>query len=250
MSFIRTPWMLTLDADDIVLNPERIKPLCEWAHKERITSLWASYDQDASTIQKRLSVVKTRDYHWVGAVHESLQAKRPGNESAITDIKIKHAKPMERAKPAARQYLDILLEKNPDHHSAIADSYRLLGELEQAETHYYQAIKQEHLNDETKYHCALNGLNVCLQLAEQNQEYWGLGLVYLDLCLALKPRRAEGWYYAGVLYAGMGHKDKARTCYETAKALKMPEHETGLVYKLYYEPKLYEQCLSNLEEAA
>jgi glycosyltransferase involved in cell wall biosynthesis len=111
LSFVKTPWTLWLDADDLAMNPEVIAPALEYARKNRINAIWSIYKQDQSCYQRRLQIFKTKDYEWRGAVHENPIPKKASlADGYLSDIVVLHRKPQERGSQAARQYLDILLE--------------------------------------------------------------------------------------------------------------------------------------------
>jgi len=246
LSFVHTPWTLTLDADDIVLNPEILPGLAQAAHKDRATGVWSIYKQDDSCFQRRLQLFKTKQYRWKGIVHESPQPK-PGitEDTILSDLKVLHRKPADRCPKAARQYLDILLQKDPDNWLGIAESYKFLAChpdentsvrecLELADANYYQAYSWDKTNEATKYVCLFNLARLNLDLARFDAKHGFQARAFAQLGVAVEPLRAECWTLLGQANELLGDKELAGRCYTKALQLEPPTDTIGLVFPDYY----------------
>lgn len=248
LAHVRTPWTIWLDADDLALNPEVIKPWCELARKNRINALWSTYLQDASCYQRRLQIFKTKDYRWEGVVHENPIAKNQALAlHEFTDLKVEHRKPKTRTKTAAKQYLDILLEKDPTNWLGIAESYKLLGEKAKAEEYYFKAANYPNANIGTQYIAWFMAAKYCLELAveEKNTERLKQGFQMTEIAHKLLPHRAEAVVLAGQIMDALGHKEDAKACYQEAISLKKPDDEIGVIFHAYYD-ELPKQLLKSI----
>jgi glycosyltransferase involved in cell wall biosynthesis len=247
LSFVRTPWTLTLDADDIVLNPELIGSITEFSRRKRHNAIWSTYLQDGETKQRRLQIFKTKEYLWQGHVHETPQPKRPGDQShLLSGLQILHRKPVERTRPDALRYLKILLEKDPENWLGIAESYRFLAinpddparqqnYRAQAETYYWKAANHPGTNEPTQYMALFQAAKIGLEMAVEQQCRERLKLAYktAEIAYLREPKRAEALVLLGQISQAMGHKDHAKRCYNEALRLPLPDG-IGVVYDQYY----------------
>jgi glycosyltransferase involved in cell wall biosynthesis len=238
LSHVKTPWTIWLDADDLVLNPQVIKHWCELARKQRINALWSTYLQDAACYQRRLQIFKTKDFSWQGYVHENPIAKNQALAlHEFTDLKVEHRKPKGRTKEAAQKYLDILLKKDPENWLGIAESYKLLGEKQQAEAAYFKAAFHPKANDGTRYIAMFMAAKYCLELAVETKDTQRLkeGFQMTEAAHKLLPHRAEAIVLAGQIADALGQKEDAKACYEEALSLKKPDDEIGVIFHAYYD---------------
>ena len=247
LSFVKTPWVIWLDADDIVLNPQIIQPACEYARRHRITGLWCKYQQDEASYQRRLSIFKTRDFSWRGFVHESPVPKKPHvQQTMYADLVIRHRKPEQRRPEAALKYLRILEEKDPENWFGIAESYRFLAVhpddpnntplyRRNAEELFYRAAQHPNVDNATKFislfYCGK--LNLEIATEEKSTERLEHAARLLQICHRLEPERAEPITTLGLVYEALKDTDSAARCYR--QALEMPLYDrVGLVLKDYY----------------
>lgn len=246
LSFVKTPWTIWADADDIVLNPQAIAPACEFARTKRITGLWCQYKQDESSYQRRLSIFKTKDFTWKGFVHENPMPKRPLHETMYCDLTILHRKPQERRPEAALKYLKILQAKDPENWFGIAESYRFLAihpdepdnvpiYRANAEELFYRAANHPNVDRSTKFISLLYCGKLNLEIAGEAKDTKRLehAARLLQLCHQLEPARAEPITLLGMVYEALQEPASAKKCYQ--QALNMPLYnEVGLVLKDYY----------------
>lgn len=260
LSFVRTPWAIWLDADDLLLNAQLIPEIIEQARKKRINSLWSVYKQDETCHQRRLQIFKTRDYQWRGYVHENpIPRNRSLAYGALSDLIVLHRKPHDRRPEAAKKYLDILLAKDPENWLGLAESCRYLalcteGEEQhaykvQAEEYYWRAANMQDANEPTKYVALFHAANLNVELAKRAQDPEGLqvAIKLVECLLGMAPRRAEGLVMAGQIAEAFGAKVDAAQYYRKALSCKRPD-DIGLVFGDYYD-KLPRVLLSRLEAA-
>lgn len=247
LSFVKTPWTLWADADDLILNPELLPTITQQAHKDRADSIWSIYKQDASCYQRRLQLFKTKNYTWKGVVHESPQPKNQHNSlSVLSDLVVLHRKPLERCPIAARQYLDILLTKDKDNWLGLAESYKYLAAfpddinkqreyVEKADEHYYKAFNWEGTNEPTKYICLFNMARLNLDLSHWDSKFTLMAKRLAQLGVGTDPHRAECWVILGQAEEARGDLTQAAQCYYRATQLTPATDNTGLVYPAYYD---------------
>lgn len=246
LSLVKTPWVLWLDADDLILNPELIAPSLKEAQKHKANALWTLYKQDDACFQRRLHMFKTKEYQWEGVVHESPQpTNRNRSHSVFTDIVVLHRKPASRCPVAARRYLDILLRNDPENWLGIAESYKFLSvypdDLEKlpeyqelADAHYWRAYLEPNTNDQTRYMCLFNCARINIERSAHDSKWFKMGLKQAQLGIAMYPDRAECWTLLGQCWHLMGMLWKAIECYETALSCELPLDDIGIVYQEWY----------------
>jgi glycosyltransferase involved in cell wall biosynthesis len=242
LSYVRTPWTLWLDADDVVSNPEILKDLVKSAHKQRASAVWSHYRQDSVCNQRRLQLFKTKEYRWEGAVHES-PVSRKASDTILSDLLVLHQKPLERCKSAARQYLAILLEKEPENWIGLAESYKYLAVHEDedsiqnlllADENFNQAWQWDQTNDDTKYICLFNMALLNIQLSDTFPERLLLAKRYAQAGVGIRPDRAECFSLLGHCLLEEGQPEKAKAALEHALTLDLPSGDIGLVYHQHY----------------
>lgn len=245
-SFVETEWCLTLDADDLVKNPEVIPKLIELAKQHNIDGFYSTYKQDTNSFQKRLSLYKPYYLSWEGAVHESLVPTLYNNKNkphkvrtSYSDLVILHKKPEYRIKRDAEKYLAILLEKEPENWFGLAESYKVLGKFEEAEHYYWFAYNYPQANQSTKYISLVNCAMLNYQLAMEASGQAKRDRAYLAdrftiLAIALDETRAEAFTLQGMISEQLGNAKKAKIAYSKAIECPLPKQDTGLVWWRYY----------------
>lgn len=261
LSLVKTPWVLWLDADDMVLNPEILAESTQWAHKNRLNGLWCQYLQDEACVQRRLSLIKPRAFRWEGVVHESPVGRRPATETGLCPLMIRHRKPRGRCLPDAGKYLAILLEKDPHNWLGLAESYKLLAAHPEqdpaladhyrlsAYDAYYKALNHPQINEGSRYLCLFHLARLALELAcrTHNPDAAEAVIKWASLGVALAPGRAECRVVLGQTYQSVGRFPEAAHCYREALALPIPNEELGCVFPAYYG-LLPQTLLGQLEE--
>lgn len=246
LEFVKTPWLLTLDADDILLNPEDMPRALEYARKNRIDGIYSVYKQEQSCFQRRLSLFKPKAYRWEGAIHESPIPRNRNLSAAMhSDLVVEHQKPRERGPQAARQYLDIIAKHEPENWLGLAESYKYLyfnpddpakvpeyGEA--AEENYLKAAQHPQVNDFTRYYCHFQLSQLSIRRARREPEWYELALRNAQMCVGLDQSRAEGWTMLGICWKLQGRLDLATEALEHALRCEMPMDTAGLVFPDYY----------------
>lgn len=262
LSFVKTPWTLWLDADDLVLNPQVLPEITERAHKRQCQAIWSTYKQDETSHQRRLQLFKPKHFKWQGVVHENPIAKKP--HLAVHDFSelvIQHRKPADRRPDAAVKYLNLLLEKDPTNWLGLAESYRYLAAYPDDETkvidykiaadeYYWRAAEEPNVNDGTKYMALFNCAKVSMELAGLQKDIERLKYAYIIAKLAkdFMPNRPEAIVILGQILDALGEYDEAKNYYKEAMG-KERFDDIGLVYHDYYH-KIPQRLLSRLEKAA
>ncbi len=250
LQFVKTPWTLWLDADDLMLNPEGLMPLVQQAHQAGLSGLWCHYLQDAACQQRRMSLFRTRRFSWQGVVHEGLVAKAGSDlkkieiETALCDLQIQHRKPRHRCLADAEKYLAILQEKDPDNWLGLAESYKLLAALsgQQADSlkaydAYFKALNHPEVNEGTRYLCFFHLARLALEEAIHSLDTDALNaaLKWSELGTVWAPHRAECFVLWGQSLQLSGETKQAFACFQNALRLEVPMDETGCVFPGYYD---------------
>jgi glycosyltransferase involved in cell wall biosynthesis len=256
---VNTDWLLWLDADDIVLNPEWLPHIVRHCNNNRADAAWSTYEQDGTCHQRRLQMFRTNRYRWKGVVHENpLPTKPHKSKHYVSELHVLHRKPLERCKASAEQYLKILLRKDPDNWLGLAESFRFLGVRHQAEQNYWKAANYPDVNEGTKYYALFWCAKLNLEMAEEASkegnksemfERLKFGAKVAELACGLNPERAEAIVLAGQIATALGHKEEAIECYQEALACIKPSEDIGVVMKLYYS-EIPRQLLAKLGVAA
>lgn len=247
LGFVKTPWCLWLDADDMVLNPEILPDLMEQCHKRKDNAVWSIYKQDAASYQRRLHLFKTKDFRFEGVVHESLQPKNKFRCSHfLSNLTVLHRKPVERCGEAAQKYLEIMLEKDSENWLGLAESYKFIKDYPHAEEYYWRALNHPDINDTTKYLCFYNVAKLNLEMAREDARRLNLSYKQALLGVDLYPDRAECLVVLGQAMEAMGELGKAEGCYKAAMTMDPPLDDIGLVYYEYYDV-IPQQLLKGLE---
>lgn len=246
LQFVKTPWTLWLDADDLMLNPEGLIPLVQQAHQAGVSGLWCHYLQDAACQQRRMSLFRTRRFVWQGVVHEGLVAKNSEKpiETALCDLQIQHRKPKNRCLADAQKYLQILQEKDPQNWLGLAESYKLLAALSgdqkdslKAYDAYFQALNHPEINEGTRYLCFFHLARLALEEAihRLDAEALNAALKWAELGTVWSPHRAECFVLWGQSLQLSGQTKQALACFQNAMSLTVPLDETGCVFPGYYD---------------
>lgn len=253
-SFIQTEWTLWLDADDLVENPHFIPKLLQ---TKNATGFWSIYKQDQTSQQRRLQLFKTKEYFWEGVVHEGLRPHHPEDSATrLSNLVVLHRKPKSRAAEAARSYLQILLEKDPENWFGIGESYRYLTFEDYSDEYagnalgyYTKAMQHPGVNSPTKYICTVNLSKIALKLFEETKDRkW---LIYAHkaahTAVNLDQSRAEGWGLQAQCELYNGDKASAHESCDYALMCEEPQDTTGLYYYDYYyeQPKIIKKLLTD-----
>lgn len=135
--------LLWLDADDVVVHPERIKETCEkvFAHPE-VGALWCEWlydhDENGNCVTKlwRERIVRRSWFKWTGRLHETL-IQQVNAKHIITDaFQIKHLTTEEQIKQSAIRNLNIIADQYKKEHNennvdakTVLDLARALGSV-------------------------------------------------------------------------------------------------------------------------
>jgi glycosyltransferase involved in cell wall biosynthesis len=83
--------VMWLDTDDVLVNPEQVREVCENAFKyDRVTSLWCDYQYDTDLTFCRERIILRGSHEWVGIKHETLQPLRDGVRFVTDKFHVKH----------------------------------------------------------------------------------------------------------------------------------------------------------------
>ena len=272
MGLAKSEWILTLDADDVVFNPQELPELIANANQDNtVCGIYSHYLQDKATRQKRLQLFRAMRHQWEGVVHENpmLHAEwkvadnsKPKPTYWMSELVVIHNKPMKRIAESAQQYLDILLKYDPSNYFGLAESYKILAnergkdwvkQSEEAVRQYKKAIHWPYSNDATKYISLCNVANLYLRLGTRchgKTDLYSLEAAkdYAAQAIKMDESRAEGWCILGFaleayieLNTHLNDRTKAREArqnaivvYTQAGKCETPSDGIGIVWHKMY----------------
>jgi len=199
-NFARVPsdydFILWLDADDTVENPEKIKEVCAIIQKN-IDGLYIKYDYAHDeygnvTVSHWVAriVRNNNSFAWKSSfadaavtVHETLNERRKVGKVMNDEFWVKHNTTDERMDASLDRNITLLEGMLNSYPENVAPDPRVLYYLA---THYVDANKLLEAKDLFEYYLTLSG--------------WA-------------EERSQAWVYLGMIYQAMQDKDKARGCY-------------------------------------
>lgn len=122
-SKVITDWMLWLDADDVVENPESIWREIAEADSHDCNAIFAEYVYDTNCPVSRERIVKTNDFEWRGALHESLYPLEREKRYLSNKFKVWHHytdKSLSERQTRNFAISKKAFEKNPNSHTIYA----------------------------------------------------------------------------------------------------------------------------------
>lgn len=115
---IKADYFIWLDADDSVINPERIKPLASYMEQAGLDGLYLPYDYmqneagESIAWHERERIIKTdHPWEWKGAIHESLISRGVPVLEKGDGLIIKHNKSIDEVPESAQRNHKILLKE-------------------------------------------------------------------------------------------------------------------------------------------
>lgn len=192
-------WILWLDSDDTVENPEKIKEVAAIANKS-VDAIYVTYDYDhdeygnVTTAHKVARLVRNNDSHqWQSSfqdaevtVHEVLAEKRGVNKKITEDWKVIH-------------------HSNPDRRYA-----SLVRNIDLLEGMYQRQLKKTNIDPRTLYYLATHYFD-----AQRFKDAKTLFSKYLEMS-GWNEERSEAFVYLGLIYSAEDDKGRAEQCYLNA----------------------------------
>lgn len=189
-------WILWLDSDDTLENPEKMHELTAIVNKS-VDAIYATYDYDhdeygnVTTSHKVARLVRNNGSHqWQSSfqdeevtVHEVLVEKRGVNKKITEDFKVIH-------------------HSNPDRR--FSSLVRNIGMLEQM---YQRQLKKTNVDPRTLYYLATHYFD-----ALRFKDAKTLFSKYLEMS-GWNEERSEAYVYLGLIYSGEGDNGRAEQCF-------------------------------------
>jgi tetratricopeptide (TPR) repeat protein len=233
-------WILWLDADDTLRNPQNLKNLIASAEEKKVSHIFVNYeyafDENGNCIDSHLKANLLKNdghFEWKGAIHEDPIMIRNAKVSQTEDVVRVHHTDEARVQNSSERNLRILLretEKNPDEPRNwfyLGRTYVALGESQKA-----IEVLEKYLTisgwDDERYEATLL-IGQCLFMAGQVDEAIE---VYNDAILE-KETYPDAYVQKGMAYLKKEEWEKAFYNLKTALTQKTPEGST------YYNPMRY-----------
>lgn len=229
----KADWILWLDADDTLENPEKLRDLISHAEQNQISGYWFKYkylfDENGNCIDEhwKLQLVKNDGHFtWKGAVHEDILQLRPVTWLTTTDVTRIHHTDKDRSGESFTRNLRILLkesERDPNEPRTkfyLGRTYIASAEFEKAIEVLNEYLKLSGWDDERyearlligQAHISLGNIDAALQ-------------TYHDAILE-REKNPEAYIYKATCYLNKEEWDKALNNYKIALELPLPEAVT------------------------
>lgn len=221
------------DTDDVIVNPQAIKPLAEKMQEDAIDAVTMRYfyefDDEGNCTKEHL---KTRfikndgSMEWSSAIHEDFKMNRQISGSFNDEIRHIHLTDAERVKNSLERnklISELEVQKNPkDPHTYwnLANSYLSVGRFEEAINIYKQFIMISDSEEERFLVWQMMAI-----------AYTNLGKNDLAIEMALEALHLRPWYpdahlLLGQLNYGIGRLRAAREFLEMGLTKPVPEFES------------------------
>lgn len=189
-------WLLWLDCDDTVSEPQKLIELMQ-KHRHEAYALPYDVSESCGNILK-VRVHKSDGWHWVNKVHEELRCDKDAPDvAALRDFTIKH-EPGEKSNHDFHIELLIQQPDDPNHCAYIAKEFFNSNRYEES-IKWAEKVIKIHPFEIEQYNCLIIA-GVSYHRTQQNEQ--------AELCFkqaaALLPQRREAYFYLAVLYGTKG----------------------------------------------
>jgi tetratricopeptide (TPR) repeat protein len=243
-SFAQVPkeydYILWLDADDMVRNPERIKATVEENAQVDVFSLWYLYafdEWDNPVVVHHKSRIIRNDgcVRWEGNLHEDFSENRQIVHKHITGIEVLHLTNEDRvnsAKTRNEHVAKVHMKAHPDDPRSywnLGNSQKAMGKNQDALRSFEKFLKTS-LSDDEKYIARLRMAEAHLALGDREQ-----AVDALRYAIGMKPLYPDAYIAIGKLYYDMEAYSDAMMVLK--QALKLPPPYYSIVV---YNPRDYD----------
>lgn len=232
--------ILWLDADDVVRNPEKIKPTIEANPRVDVFSFWYLYAFDEwknpVVVHHKNRVVKNDGcVRWVGDLHEDFTENRQIERKHVEGIEVLHLTNIDRintAKTRNEHVAEVHHERNPND----PRSYWVLGNSQKAVGKDLEAIAsfekflEMSLSDDEKYIAYLRIAEANLALDNKNK-----AVDALRYAIGLKPLYPDAYIALGRTYYDMARYADAISLLKQSLRLDPPYYSI-----VVYNPREYD----------
>ncbi len=237
-------WILWLDADDTLANPEKLKGLVQYAEDNRVEGYYFLYKYDFDASGKcinehwKAQLLKNNGhFKWKGAIHEDPIQERPARWAKAYDCVRIHHSDHKRGKESSERNMRILLkerERDPKEPRTLFYLGRGYIELEE----YQKAIDclTEYLAlsgwDDERYEARLL-IGSCFMRTKQHEEALG----WYNSAILEKEEYPDAYIQKGMAYLKLEKWGQALSNFKTALGMNIPDAST------YFNPMLYKRDL-------
>lgn len=201
-------YIFWLDADDIVRNPEKLKPTIEANSSVDTFSLWYLYafdEWDNPVVVHHKTRVLRNDgcVNWVGDLHEDFNPTRQVQSKHVEGIEVLHLTNLDRVDSAKVRNEHIAtqhVKKNPNDPRSywnLGNSLKATGKNKEALENFQKFLDLSLSNDE-KYIVRLRMAEAHLMLDEKIE-----AVDHLRYAIGLKPLYPDAYIQLGKLYYDM-----------------------------------------------
>ena len=227
-------YILWLDADDIVQNPEKIKPTLESNSDVDAFAFWYYYAFDEhnnpTVVHKKTQIVRNDGcVEWVGRLHEDFKENRGIKAFFIDGIQRIHLSTPEHFMSAQKRNVDISKQEAKDNpqdpkvYFNLGNSYLGAGNIKEAKKSYLKFIKNSQ-SDEEKYIVHQNLSAVEKQLGNRDK-----AIEHLQIAIGLYPDLPDAYNQLGYLYFDYELFDQAERYLLIGLVMK-PKYHRMIVY--------------------
>lgn len=223
-------YIMWVDADDVVQNPEKIKPLIEQNPSVDAFAFWYYYEIDKENnpivIHKKTQIVRNDGcVEWVGKLHEDFKENRSLNVKFTDLITRVHLTTPEHAKENQKRNVEISKDEakinpnDPRVYFNLANSYYGYGKIKEARTVYRKFIETSQSEDE-KYLAYQRLSDVEKRLNNKDE-----AIKCLLIAIGMFPEIPDAFNQLGYLYFSYNMLDLAEKYLLIGLTIKPPYHK-------------------------
>jgi tetratricopeptide (TPR) repeat protein/glycosyltransferase involved in cell wall biosynthesis len=233
-------YILWLDADDVIRNPEKIKPTLEANPSIDVFSLWYLYAFDEwknpVVVHHKNRIVKNDGcVRWVGDLHEDFTENRNIERKHVEGIEVLHLTNIDRinvAKTRNEHVAEVHHERNPDDprsYWVLGNSQKAVGKDTEAIASFEKFLELS-LSDDEKYIARLRIAEAYLGIDQKIK-----AVDSLRYAIGLKPLYPDAYIALGRLYYDLGQYADAISLLKQSLVLKPPYYSI-----VVYNPRDYD----------
>lgn len=233
-------WILWLDADDTLTNPELLKALIAEGEEKQIDGFFLLYkynfDKNGNCIDEhwKCQILKNNGhFEWVGAIHEDPIAVRKSNWAKAGNLVRIHHSGEAQAKKSQERNLRILLkerDKNPNEprtYFYLGRSYMAEGEFQKAIDSLTKYLELSGWDDE-RYEATLIIGRCFYEAGDLDQ-----ALLWYHEAILEKEQYPDAYAQKGFIYLTKKEYEKALYNFAISSKMETPQGAT------FFNPMLY-----------
>jgi len=233
-------YIMWLDADDSVQNPDKIRPTIEENKVVDAFAFWYYYAFDEhnnpTIVHKKTQIVRNDGcVEWIGRLHEDFKENRGINAKFIEGIQRIHLSTPEHFESAKERNVEISKEEaklnpqDPKVYFNLANSLLGAGRVKEAKKEYLKFLKDSQ-SEQERYIVRQNLSAVEKQLGNRDE-----AIEHLQIAIGMYPDLPDAYNQLGYLYFDYELFDQAERYLLIGLVMKPKYHEM-----IVYNPRDYD----------